>query len=356
MRLCTRGLIIAILGLFTSMGSTLPVNAAGAQLLSVPLAQARPVLCAPAQAVLFAAHQVHVVDSRRLDLPEEPSERKLFRPWMMGVSVIAFGILVFLLLRWRTERLQERNEMLETLINSRTLELELARKALEESSLLDELTGLRNRKYLELAIPDEVARVRRTFKEILERGKDPLLEKEDLVFCVMEIDPFPQEVSAVMTPEMMDIVRIQVAEALRSVTRAYDNLLRWGDNSFLLVVKSSQRVHASTIAQGLLDTVRARQFETAEGICFHATCSMGLAPYPMHPYHPRLGSWRQVVGVADQCLHAARRQGCNCWIMAAARPSAPIEPFGSLDAWDVQWSLEHGLMDIKTSETHIKWS
>lgn len=305
------------------------------------------------------AHQVRVVSLDQRNLTPSQYRIRAIRPWLIPISLIGLAGLGLWLLRWHLIKLRERNEILETMIQSRTQELEAAQRALAESSFVDSVTGLRNRSFLDLAIPDEVARIRRTYKDLLNKGLDPLQEKEDMIFCLLEVepvpDPDPEAPTYVPTSVEIDSLHAQIADTLRAITRASDTLLRWDDARFLIIIKQTQRSNAPNIIQGLLDSFKATAFQTTDGQKVNICCFLGFAPYPMHPRYPRLGSWRQVIDVADQCFQAAKRCGGDCWVGASTDPKAPLEPFGNLDAWDIPWAMEHGIVEALSSRQEFKW-
>ncbi len=303
--------------------------------------------------------QVRVVNHDQSKLNPSQYRLQAIRPWLIPISLIGLAGLGLWLLRWHLIKLRERNEILEAMIQSRTQELEAAQRALAESSFVDPVTGLRNRSFLDLAIPDEVARIRRTYKDLLNKGLDPLQEKEDMIFCLLEVelipDTDPESPTHVPTSAELESLHAQVADTLRAITRASDTLIRWDDERFLIIIKQTQRSNAPNIIQGLLDSFKSTAFQTTDGQKVPICCFMGFAPYPMHPRYPRLGSWRQVIDVADQCFQAAKRSGGDCWVGASTDPKAPLEPFGNLDAWDIPWAMEHGIVEALSSRREFKW-
>jgi diguanylate cyclase (GGDEF)-like protein len=153
-----------------------------------------------------------------------------------------------------------------------------------------------------------------------------------------------------------DAVLSQLAQTLKSATRATDSLIRWGGEEFLLVARRARRSGAAKIADNLLAAIRAEKFLLPNGEMIHITCSIGLVPFPLHPQYPDLGSWRIALDVADQCLYAAKRGGRDKWVGAYVRADADPEPFTHLDAWDVAWAMEHQLVYAKSSNPDFQWS
>jgi C4-dicarboxylate-specific signal transduction histidine kinase len=77
-------------------------------------------------------------------------------PWFRAAVAVVLLVLLYGLFRLRVRQLEARSEKLERLVRERTAELEQAYVRIEEASLTDPLTGLRNRRFLEQAIPGDV--------------------------------------------------------------------------------------------------------------------------------------------------------------------------------------------------------
>ena len=84
--------------------------------------------------------------------------------WAMAALALFASSLVVLFVRWRLGWLHRRNMELEALVGARTVALEQANAALQEASMVDPLTGLKNRRFLGLSMPDELARVSRQLR------------------------------------------------------------------------------------------------------------------------------------------------------------------------------------------------
>ena len=79
--------------------------------------------------------------------------------WAYSLYLLLLACLIFGVVRWRLWRFNTKpTKHLEQLVQERTRELEQSRKMLEEQSLTDHLTGLRNRRYLNLYISVKTSR------------------------------------------------------------------------------------------------------------------------------------------------------------------------------------------------------
>lgn len=197
----------------------------------------------------------------------------------------------------------------------KNLELEHAYKALEDVSLTDQLTGLRNRRFFLQHVDADVAMSLRRYDDpLLRRGTNArdAVPGKDLVFFMVDLDHF-KEVNDRHGHGGGDAVLVQMQERLREVFRESDYLIRWGGEEFLVLARATRREDAKVVAERIRMAVASRDFELPDGTRLQRTCSIGFACFPFLPSQPRLLSWSQVVELADQGLYLAKRSGRNAW-------------------------------------------
>ncbi len=275
--------------------------------------------------------------------------------WFRALGALAAAGAVVLGFRRRTATLSRRNAALEAMVAARTEELEKVNRALEEATLVDPLTGLHNRRFLDMSLPTDARQAARTYREILDAGGLPEAGKEDVLLFLMDLDHF-KRVNDTHGHLAGDQILQQLAQTLRSVTRATDSLVRWGGEEFLLVARRSKRASAPAIAQGLLDTVRNRIFTLPGGVDLTMTCSIGYAALPIHPRAPELGDWQQALRMADQCLYAAKNTGRARWVGVDLDELVDPRPLEGLKSWDVGWALAHHLVTVASSDPGFTWT
>ena len=288
--------------------------------------------------------------------------------WFLGLVGISLASLGRFWFQWRVRNLSRRNLQLEAMVTARTEALEhskvelegvnqalaLANLALEELSLVDPLTGLHNRRFLDLALPTDALQATRVFREMVDAGKDPLEPKEDLLLFMMDIDRFKQ-VNDTFGHLAGDAVLRQLAQSLKSATRATDSLVRWGGEEFLLVARRARRGGAAKVAQNILEAVRSMSFELPSGERIHKQISIGFTAVPLHPMKPEFGGWQMALELADQCLYAAKTSGRDRWVGALLKVDQDPAPLEGLDSWDIAKALELGLVDVACSEPDFLW-
>ncbi len=151
--------------------------------------------------------------------------------WFRTLAVLALGGLVALGVRLRLRNLRIRTRRLEALVAERTQELQVANEALRNQSLTDPLTGLRNRRFLGVCMPDDVAMVNRSHRNITMGKGDRNSLNIDLVFLMVDVDHF-KTVNDQYGHHAGDEVLQQLATILRDATRDSDTVVRWGGEEF----------------------------------------------------------------------------------------------------------------------------
>ncbi|MYM72501.1 diguanylate cyclase [Duganella sp. FT134W] len=196
----------------------------------------------------------------------------------------------------------------------KNLELEQAYRALEEVSLTDQLTGLRNRRFFLQNVDADVAMSLRGYDAGLHRelNECDLHAAKDLVFFMVDLDHF-KEVNDRYGHAAGDSILVQMQERLREVFRESDYVIRWGGEEFLVLARATHRDEAPGVAERMRRVVAERDFILPDGVRLSRTCSIGFACFPFLPSQPRLLSWSQVVELADQGLYIAKRSGRNAW-------------------------------------------
>ncbi|HZR25856.1 MAG TPA: two-component regulator propeller domain-containing protein [Vicinamibacterales bacterium] len=219
----------------------------------------------------------------------------------LGLLLIALGYGTY---RIRVRQLQARGRELEQIVRERTAALQDAYARIEEASLTDALTGLRNRRFLEQTIDQDVELVARRARTSQRDGQS------DLIFFLLDLDHF-KSVNDRFGHAAGDAVLIQTADILRATVRASDYTVRWGGEEFLVVARFIDRSEGATIAEKIRSAVATHTFRLPDGRSHMMTCSIGYAPYPLSTAEPHAAGWEQVIDLADRALYEAKRGGRN---------------------------------------------
>jgi len=192
-------------------------------------------------------------------------------------------------------------------IQHRRLNRELRRTnlVLEEASLTDPMTGLRNRRYFSATIDADVSQALRSHAD----GRDP--HTRDLVFYLIDADNF-KEVNDQYGHDIGDKVLVEMARRLSSSIRHSDVLVRWGGEEFLIVLRYTDRAEAEWLAQRVLSAVADTPIALGGSLeTMYRTCSLGWAAFPWYPENPRAVSYEEVLTLADRGLRQAKQSGKN---------------------------------------------
>ncbi|MBR7798698.1 GGDEF domain-containing protein [Undibacterium fentianense] len=197
-------------------------------------------------------------------------------------------------------------------------ELRETQNLLEEVSITDPLTGLRNRRFLLQNIDGDVARALRAYEDKIYQLEDETNASintgdDDIVFFMVDLDHF-KSVNDTYGHACGDLVLTQMRDRLQSVFRESDYLVRWGGEEFLVVARTCNRKDAPFVAERIRQVVANTPFTLLDQLQISRTCSVGYAAYPFLPSQPHLMSWAQVVNFADQGLYMVKKSGRNACI------------------------------------------
>ncbi len=254
--------------------------------------------------------------------------------WARSAGVLLTLLAIWGWMRWRTRSLRRREVELRGLVDERTAEL-------RELSLTDALTGLRNRRYLELRRDDDLRLCLRRFETAAEEGSGPDIGPgADLLLLLLDLDHF-KRVNDVHGHAAGDAVLVQLAERLRQVFRETDSLVRWGGEEILALARETDRRDAADLAARVCAAVRDKPFDIGPGETVHVTVSIGFCAFPLDPRHPRLWDWRACLALADSALYAAKAQGRDGYVGAIrANGLSPREAPEDLAAWQTERRLQ----------------
>ncbi|MCG8311623.1 MAG: sensor domain-containing diguanylate cyclase, partial [Pseudomonadales bacterium] len=197
-------------------------------------------------------------------------------------------------------KLQENTNLrLEGLVKNRTEELEnalvnlaTANKRLEELSMTDQLTGLKNRRFFD--------------EHFQEEYKRSIREQSSLSVVVLDIDHF-KKVNDSYGHVAGDICLQRVAEVLQVHTqRPGDIAVRFGGEEFVILLANTEQIGAQQVCENIRDEV-AQLEVSGDGHQFRVTISLGIATMvPNEEMAPA-----SLLKKADAALYRAKSLGRN---------------------------------------------
>ncbi len=215
----------------------------------------------------------------------------------------------------------------EAVVDQRTLELRMANDSLREISYSDQLTGLKNRRYLMDVIAPEARNLQRA-GYMRSEGKPDFLGAENeslerLGLIMVDLDHF-KLVNDQFGHMAGDLVLKQVAEIFKNNVRKQDALLRWGGEEFLIVLRgfSNKSLALGELAEKVRLAVKRHSFKIGPRNSISCTCSLGCFMYPPELDEGIPIDFNHALSLADNALYAAKRGGRDQTILASlSRPS-----------------------------------
>jgi diguanylate cyclase (GGDEF)-like protein len=220
------------------------------------------------------------------------------------------------------------------------------------ASITDYLTGIGNRRHLELSIKREVAKIHRDYENWRRGRVKRFPAKNNLCFLMLDLDFF-RSVNNAYGHQAGDKVLRQLSDVLKDKCRHSDILGRWGGEEFLVVSCSIARGEGRDLVERLHQAVKDYPFQLGEGHePIHLTCSIGYADYPFLPgakHHPDTIPWTRVLNLADMALYAMKNSGRNAW--AGITASEKIDPKDLYERIqeDIKVFINQGELDIISS-------
>ena len=241
--------------------------------------------------------------------------------WWAYLGYVALAVQAALMLwlghRRKIRREEEYSWRLENEVRKRTDELagtndrlrEL-NKALQESSLSDPLTGLRNRRF----VFEEVSRDVDVIRRRIEDRHSGLDEKgtSDLVFLMIDLDNF-KPINDTYGHAAGDEVLLQFRDLLLDICRRSDFVVRWGGDEFVVIAKQAREGEPAALAERIRSTVANHNFALSDGQTVRTSCSIGFAAFPIFRNKVDGSGLDEVINLADNMMYEAKKQR-NAWV------------------------------------------
>jgi diguanylate cyclase (GGDEF)-like protein len=170
------------------------------------------------------------------------------------------------------------------------LETKRLMESLRDSTLLDPMTGLHNRRFLEEYVETLVAGVQR--------------KKTQVAILMLDLDYFKM-VNDTYGHDAGDAVLKALSTVLKQSVRASDLVIRYGGEEFLIILVDSAAEMADRVAENIRVAVEALKVQVA-GIVIQKTISIGISDFPTDSE-----TFWQAVKFADVALYQAKDQGRN---------------------------------------------
>lgn len=210
---------------------------------------------------------------------------------------IAIG-LSWVLWQQNIRTLQQRD-----LIQQQKLELELSNRQLEQLATRDDLTGLANRRMLQMVTTEE--------QTLMNRQKIPAC------LLLLDLDLFKKINDELGHPAGDELLR-QLAELLTQTVRASDRVARWGGEEFAILLRNTDADQGMQVAENIRALIEKHHFEliNQDGVTHEValTASIGVARLDASADDMLDHAYRE----ADLALYAAKARGRNRVVLRAS--------------------------------------
>ena len=177
-------------------------------------------------------------------------------------------------------------------------DLELANEELERLATLDGLTGIANRRHLDMTLTKELARAQRY--------------AQPLTFIIADIDFFKKyndHYGHIQGDECLKAVASVLNNSLR---RQSELVARYGGEEFCMLLPHTDTEGAKLIADKLINAVRSLELHHA-GLGKHAIVTMSFGIVSLIP--DRKLTAKDLMLQADEKLYQAKENGRDQWVI-----------------------------------------
>ena len=202
---------------------------------------------------------------------------------LLGIVVIFAALFIFLLYR----KARRAN-----------LRLEEANNLLADQSRKDPLTGLLNRRALQEEMYER--------KQHGER-REASAHSDGLI--LLDIDFF-KRINDKYGHAGGDKVLMEVSQRLQKVCRTSDNLIRWGGEEFLFLVRNVDSSDLEEMSERILKEI-AKEPVVYDGKEIFVTTTIGFIQLPFAKISEQEMDWEKVLQVADMALYTGKAHGRN---------------------------------------------
>ncbi|MAD77179.1 MAG: GGDEF domain-containing protein [Rheinheimera sp.] len=271
--------------------------------------------------------------SLELIVPERFDETLLYRSlWLLLLLCCLYGVL------WLVRRNTLHKQLeLERLVRQRTQELENSNVRLNELNEQlgqlthkDNLTGLRNRRFMFEQLPKDIEHFQRNRELMQDQGKC-------LALLHVDLDNFKQ-INDQYGNSAGDSLIQQVSGLLIRETRGSDYVVRFSGAAFVLVLRDIQADLVRQFSYRLNEQVAKAAFNLPDGQTVRLTCSIGYAHYPLPLLGGQLINWEVSLQLAELALYHVKHHGKNA--VATLEFDSQLDAFEFEDSAHIEAQIE----------------
>ncbi len=211
---------------------------------------------------------------------------------------------------------------------------------LKDLSLLDPLTGLRNRRYLFEIVTPEIRIINKYMESDRRRNNYKRMRQLDRSYGIIMIDiDYFKKVNDNYGHDSGDLVLVQFAAKLVENVRNDDIICRIGGEEFTIILKDTTEEYLETLAENIRLNIEKSVFSISDEREISLTCSIGFIFYPFFKSPHGSITFEKIMSLADKGLYRAKEGGRN-------RTVRVYSPFAETDNHD---HVEEIINDISGS-------
>jgi|GEM_PF-3213058 len=186
-------------------------------------------------------------------------------------------------------------------------------ETVKEVSLKDSLTGLKNRRFLNEIISDEIDVFLNQKSSIIKTGINKRSRTLGVYgIFIADIDHF-KNVNDTHGHDAGDMVLQQLSDLLLHSIREDDIAIRYGGEEFLIILKNSTADFLPEFAEKLRAAIEVFDFKLQNGFVLRQTCSIGFCGLPFDENNPDSIGMNDCISLADGALYYSKNNGRNRW-------------------------------------------
>ncbi|HMG72311.1 MAG TPA: sensor domain-containing diguanylate cyclase [Pyrinomonadaceae bacterium] len=162
----------------------------------------------------------------------------------------------------------------------------------ERLSLTDDLTRLRNARYLRQFLVNEIKRARRY--------------RSNVAALFLDLDDF-KRINDLHGHLAGSHALMEVAAVVLPSVRDTDCVVRYGGDEFVLILTETGIDEAVQVAERIRTKIEGHQFTGGRRLRLSLTASFGVAVFPIHALSPQ-----QLIACADRAMYQAKAANKNC--------------------------------------------
>jgi len=195
-------------------------------------------------------------------------------------------------------------------------ELTEKNQELNELSLVEPLTSLRNRRYLFEIVKPEIETSGRNFHRKISGNNSRSRDAgKGYGVVIIDIDHF-KRVNDNYGHDAGDMVLVQFASRLKESVRSDDVVCRFGGEEFVIILKNVEESATVEVVRKLHDHIRASIFTITDNRQLSLTCSIGFMFYPFRELEEPSITFEKLISIVDSALYYAKDCGRDAAVKA----------------------------------------